>query len=264
MYGTCAGWPGCRAPPTTGSLPMWMRKALTHELQDAIQHICLKHRYYGYRRVTAALRRPGHVINAKRVPRLMRDDNLLAMRRKPFLVPPSGQPESLVIVPQPDPCPGALGIRPDLGGRHHLCAPGPRLRLSRGDPRCLLAQGRGLGAGAKSASLPGGHRTDAGPRHAKARQRQPHPSFRPRRAIRQPPLPPDSGNPVHGGWLLCGINQRTQHGTSNAASGRRPPHRRKSVNPRTWLSGADPSRATETRRIARRGPNAGRILRPPP
>ena len=45
------------------------------------------------------LRRQGHVVNAKRILRLMREDNLLAMRRKPFLVPPSGKPESFVIVP---------------------------------------------------------------------------------------------------------------------------------------------------------------------
>lgn len=72
---------------------------IDHDLQDAIQHICLRHKYYGYRRVTASLRRQGHCANAKKVLRLMREDNLLAMRRKPFLVPPPGKPESFVIVP---------------------------------------------------------------------------------------------------------------------------------------------------------------------
>ena len=70
-----------------------------HDLQDAIQHICLKPRYYGYRRVTATLRRQGHGVNAKKVLRLMREDNLLAQRRKPFLVPPPGRPERFVVVP---------------------------------------------------------------------------------------------------------------------------------------------------------------------
>jgi putative transposase len=70
-----------------------------HELQDAIQRICLKHKYYGYRRVTAVLRRQGHVANAKKVLRLMREDNLLAQRRKPYLAPPAGKPEPFVIVP---------------------------------------------------------------------------------------------------------------------------------------------------------------------
>ena len=72
---------------------------LDHDLQNAIQHICLKHKYYGYRRVTASLRRQGHAVNAKKVLRLMREDNLLAIRRKPFLVPPVGKPERFVIVP---------------------------------------------------------------------------------------------------------------------------------------------------------------------
>lgn len=47
---------------------------LDHDLQEAIQHICLRHRYYGYRRVTVSLRRQGHVVNAKKVLRLMRED----------------------------------------------------------------------------------------------------------------------------------------------------------------------------------------------
>ena len=34
--------------------------AADHDLQEAIQHICLRHKYYGYRRVTATLRRQGH------------------------------------------------------------------------------------------------------------------------------------------------------------------------------------------------------------
>jgi putative transposase len=73
--------------------------AADHDLQDAIQHICLKHKYNGYRRVTATLRRQGHVVNAKRDLRLMREDNLPAQRRKPFILPPKGKPEAIVIVP---------------------------------------------------------------------------------------------------------------------------------------------------------------------
>lgn len=70
-----------------------------HAVQDAIQTICLRHKYYGYRRVTVSLRRLGMVVNAKKVLRLMREDNLLALRRRPFLVPASAKPESFVIVP---------------------------------------------------------------------------------------------------------------------------------------------------------------------
>jgi putative transposase len=64
-----------------------------------IQRICLKHRFYGYRRVTAALRRQGMVVNAKKVQRLMREDNLLAQRKAPFLKPPADRPSAFLIVP---------------------------------------------------------------------------------------------------------------------------------------------------------------------
>ena len=69
------------------------------ELRDLIQRICLKHRFYGYRRVTATLRRQGMVVNAKKVQRLMREDNLLAQRKAPFLRPPTDRPTPFLIVP---------------------------------------------------------------------------------------------------------------------------------------------------------------------
>ena len=67
------------------------------ELRDLIQRICLKRRFYGYRRVTAVLRRQDMVVNAKKVQRLMREDNLIAMRRKPFA--PSTSDSRFLIVP---------------------------------------------------------------------------------------------------------------------------------------------------------------------
>ena len=69
------------------------------ELRDLIQRICLKHRFYGYRRVTASLRRQGMVVNAKKVQRLMREDNLLAQRKTPFLKTPAERPSAFLIVP---------------------------------------------------------------------------------------------------------------------------------------------------------------------
>jgi transposase InsO family protein len=69
------------------------------ELRDLIQRICLKHRFYGYRRVTATLRRQGMVVNAKKVQRLMREDNLLAQRKAPFHKPPADRPSAFLIVP---------------------------------------------------------------------------------------------------------------------------------------------------------------------
>jgi transposase InsO family protein len=53
-------------------------------LRDAIQRIALENRQYGYRRVTPALRAEGWDVNHKRVARLMRLDNLLAIRKRRF------------------------------------------------------------------------------------------------------------------------------------------------------------------------------------
>ena len=57
------------------------------ELRAAIQQIVLEHRRrYGYRRVAAELRRRGFQVNHKRVARLMREDNLLAVQPRAFVV----------------------------------------------------------------------------------------------------------------------------------------------------------------------------------
>jgi transposase InsO family protein len=55
------------------------------ELRDVIQRIALENRFYGYRRVTAELAHQGVVVNHKRVSRLMRADNLLAVRKRRFV-----------------------------------------------------------------------------------------------------------------------------------------------------------------------------------
>jgi putative transposase len=55
------------------------------ELRSQIQRICVRHRWnYGYRRVTDELRL-SRVINRKKVQRLMRLDNLLAVRKRKFV-----------------------------------------------------------------------------------------------------------------------------------------------------------------------------------
>ena len=57
------------------------------EVRSAIQEIALQHRRrYGYRRVTAELRRRGMLVNHKRVARIMREDNLLAIQPRAFIV----------------------------------------------------------------------------------------------------------------------------------------------------------------------------------
>jgi transposase InsO family protein len=57
-----------------------------------IQQIALAHRRrYGYRRITAELRRRGLLVNHKRVARLMREDNLLAVQPRAFVVTTDAQ-----------------------------------------------------------------------------------------------------------------------------------------------------------------------------
>jgi putative transposase len=54
-------------------------------LRSVIQDIVLEHRWrYGYRRVAAGLRAQGMIVNHKRIARLMREDNLLALRQEWF------------------------------------------------------------------------------------------------------------------------------------------------------------------------------------
>lgn len=55
------------------------------DLRDLIQRAALSHRHYGYRRIARELRRQGLIVNAKRVLRLMRADNLLCLRARPFV-----------------------------------------------------------------------------------------------------------------------------------------------------------------------------------
>ena len=55
-------------------------------LRDAIQRLALKDRHCGYRRIREFLKRDGWVVNHKRVLRLMREDNLLSIRRRRFVV----------------------------------------------------------------------------------------------------------------------------------------------------------------------------------
>jgi transposase InsO family protein len=54
-------------------------------VRDAIQRVALANEHYGYRRIAAQLRREGLVANHKRVLRLMRRDNLLCLRKRPFV-----------------------------------------------------------------------------------------------------------------------------------------------------------------------------------
>jgi transposase InsO family protein len=69
------------------------------ELTSHIQLLSLRYRFYGYRRIKIELGRAGVVVNVKRVQRLMREDSLTAMRRKPFAPPTSDSRHGFLIVP---------------------------------------------------------------------------------------------------------------------------------------------------------------------
>lgn len=54
------------------------------DLRDAIQRIALQWPSYGRPRITAELRRQGWTVNPKRVYRILREDNLLCVRKRRF------------------------------------------------------------------------------------------------------------------------------------------------------------------------------------
>jgi putative transposase len=53
-------------------------------LRDLVQKLALAHRSYGYRRITELVRREGFAVNRKRIARILREDNLLALRKPAF------------------------------------------------------------------------------------------------------------------------------------------------------------------------------------
>ncbi len=55
------------------------------DLRDEIQKVALEFPYYGRRRIVAELKRRNRKVNHKRVHRIMREDNLLCLRRRKFV-----------------------------------------------------------------------------------------------------------------------------------------------------------------------------------
>ena len=55
-------------------------------LRDQVQRIALEWPCYGSRRITGELRHRGWTVNRKRVQRIMREDNLLCLRHRRFMV----------------------------------------------------------------------------------------------------------------------------------------------------------------------------------
>jgi putative transposase len=73
-----AGYYRCRDAPSAVDPDL--------DLRDEIQRIALESPSYGWPRITAELKRRGWVANHKRVYRIMREDNLLCLRRRKFVV----------------------------------------------------------------------------------------------------------------------------------------------------------------------------------
>ena len=101
------------------------------DLRDAIQRIALEWPSYGRPRITAALRREGWVVNPKRVYRWLREDNLLCIRKRKFVVTTDSNHNRRVypnLAEQTD----AQRHQPALGGRYHIHPAGGGVRLPGG------------------------------------------------------------------------------------------------------------------------------------
>ena len=69
------------------------------DLRDEIQRIALEYPYYGWRRVQLELDRRGWIVNHKLVRRIMREDNLLCLRRRRKLVITTDSRHSFAVYP---------------------------------------------------------------------------------------------------------------------------------------------------------------------
>jgi putative transposase len=111
------------------------------EVLSTIQRIALEHRRrYGYRRICAELRRRRMQVNHKRVLRMMRKDNLLALRRRRFMVTTNSNHKFEVYL--------NLARRMKLSGMDQLwvacaCTARNYLRISRsGSPEATRKRGK--------------------------------------------------------------------------------------------------------------------------
>jgi len=60
------------------------KKKRDADIADTIEKICFEHPYYGYRRITAALKRKGMVVNHKKVLKMMRKMGIQCRKRHKF------------------------------------------------------------------------------------------------------------------------------------------------------------------------------------
>jgi len=62
------------------------KKKRDADIADTIEAICYEHPYYGYRRITAALRRKGMVVNHKKVAKMMKKMGIQCRKARRFAV----------------------------------------------------------------------------------------------------------------------------------------------------------------------------------
>ena len=102
-------------------------------------------RSYGYRPITKELHRRGVIVNHKRVLRLLRARQSALSAAASFCT--HHRLQSLVNgLSQPGARVGAFKHQSTLGLRHYLHPTAARVRLSRGNPRCLQSPLHWLGA----------------------------------------------------------------------------------------------------------------------
>jgi len=117
------------------------------ELRDGIHRIALEWPSYGRPRITAELHRQGWTVNHKRVRRLLKEDNLLCIRKRRFVVTTDSN--------------HGHKIYPNLAGKMTVTGvdqlwvadityvpPASGIRICGSDSGRLLAPGDRLGAGA--------------------------------------------------------------------------------------------------------------------
>jgi putative transposase len=146
-------------------------------VRDAIQRIALANRFsYGYRRITWQLRREGLVVNHKRVLRLMGEDNLLCLRKRPFVPVTTASRHSWQVVPHL-----ARGLI--VTGLDQLWVADITYVRLREEFIYLQPPRHRLGFGRPSGGQPGGGGTDHGFGGTPPAAWKPHPSLRSRRPV---------------------------------------------------------------------------------
>ena len=89
------------------------------EVRDQMQKVALEWPAYGYRRITHELQQRGFQINHKLVLRMMREDNLLCVRRRAFVATTDSR-HNLPVYPNLARELKPLGDQPALGRRYHI------------------------------------------------------------------------------------------------------------------------------------------------